>query len=83
VDELGPVGHGLMSAERPEVGDPFMGTQVYTASSGRSGASLRALLPGSPQEIRDTRAQEDTAQVPDPEAYTQMWGPPSASLTWQ
>ena len=27
-----------------------------------------ALLPGSPQEIRDARAQEDTAQVPDLEA---------------
>jgi len=45
-----------------------MGTQVYAASSGRRGASLRALLPGSPQEIRDIRAQEDTAQVPDSEA---------------
>jgi len=67
VDESGPVGHGLMSAERPEVGDPFMRTQVHAASSGRSGASLRALLPDSPQEIRDTRAQEDTTQVLDPE----------------
>jgi len=62
VNESGPVGHVLMLAERPEVGDPFM------ASFGQSGASLRALLPDSPQEIRDTRAQEDTAQVPDPEA---------------
>jgi len=68
VDESGPVGHGLMSAERSEIGDPFMGTQVHAASSSRSGASLRTLLPDSPQEIGDTRAQEDTAQVPDPEA---------------
>jgi len=72
VDESGPVGHGLMLAERPECGYPFMGTQVHAASAGRSGASLRALLPDSPQEIRDTRAQEDTAQVPEAEAYANV-----------
>ena len=72
VDESVPVGHGLMSAEIPEVGDPFMGTRVHVASSGRSGASMRALLPDCPQEIRDTLAKEDTAQVPDPEAYANV-----------
>jgi len=51
------------------VGYPFMGTQVDAASASQSGATtLRALLPDSPQEIRDTRAQQDTAQVPDVEA---------------
>jgi len=45
-----------------------MGTQVDEASAGQSRATaLMALLPNSPQEIRDTRAQKDTAQVPDPE----------------
>ena len=31
-------------------------------------------MPDSPQEIRDTRAQEDAAQIPDPvgEAYTNV-----------
>ena len=57
-----------MSAERPEVGDPFMGTQVHAASSSQSWASLRALLPDSPQEVRDVCTPEDRAQVLDPEA---------------
>jgi len=58
-----------MTAERPKVGYPFMGTQVDAASAGQSGATiLRALLLDSPQDIRDTRAQEDMAQVPDLEA---------------
>jgi len=57
-----------MSAERPEFEDPSMVTS-------QSGASLRAPLPDSPQEIRDSRAQEDTAQVLDPEAetYANVW----------
>ena len=61
-----------MAAERPEA-SPLMGTQVDEASAGQSGATtLRALLPDSPQEFRDTRAHEDTAQVPDPVAFANV-----------
>jgi len=52
-----------------------LGTQVDAARAGqRKATTLRALLPDSPQEIRDTCAQEDMAQVPDPEAeaYTNV-----------
>jgi len=63
----------LMAAKQPKAGYPFMDTQVETASAGQSWATtLRALLPNSPQEVRDTSAQEDTAQVPDPEAFANV-----------
>jgi len=62
-----------MAAEQPESGYPFMDTHVETASASQSGAAtLKALLPDSPQEVRDISAQEDTAQVPDPEAFTNV-----------
>jgi len=72
VDESGPVGHGLVSAGQPGAGVPSLGIQVYAASSGRSAASLRALLPDSPQEVRDVRTQDDQAEVPEAEAYANI-----------
>jgi len=68
VDESGPVGQGLVSAGRPGAGVPSLGTQGYLASSGQSGATLRAKLPDSPQEVRDVHAIEVLGEVQDPEA---------------
>ena len=72
MDESGPVGHslGFMAAEQPEAGYPLTDIRLETASADQSGATtLTALLSDSPQEVRDISAQEDTAQVPDPEAF--------------
>jgi len=57
-----PVGQCLVSAGRPGA------YQEHQASSGRSGATLRALLTEPPQEVRDDRALEDTGEIPDLEA---------------
>ena len=59
-----PVGQSLVLAGRPAAGVPSLGTQEYLASSGRSGASLWALMTDPPQEVIDVRAKE----VPDLEA---------------
>jgi len=75
VDESGPV--GLCRLGDPELGshswEVAWEPNLYAASSGRSGLSLRALLPDPPQEVRDVRAQDDQAEVPDPEAYANVW----------
>jgi len=72
VDESGPVGHGLMSAGRPGV--PFIKSQHHLASSGRSGATLRALLPDSPQKVRDVLSRDNQAEIlyPEAEAYANV-----------
>jgi len=43
-------------------------------SSGRSGATLRALLTEPPQKVRDDRALEDTGEIPDPEGRPMLIG---------
>ena len=62
-----------MAAEQPEAGYLMTDTCSEMVSAGLSGATtLRAPLPDSPQEVRDVGAQEDIAQVQDPEALANV-----------
>jgi len=67
----------------PELGTS-LGTQEDLATSGRSGAALRALLPDPPQEVLDVHTQDDQAEILDPEADAYANVEASTSLqTWQ
>ena len=82
VDQSVPVCQCLVSAGQPgATGVPSLGTQGYLATSGRSWASLRALLTDPPQEGLDVRAQDDQAEVPDPDAEAYANVGASTSLT--
>ena len=62
-----------MAAEQPDAGYPLTDIRLETPSASQSGATTpRSLLPHSPQEVRDISAQEDTAEVPDPEPFTNV-----------
>jgi len=63
VDESVPVDQCLVSAGRPGATQ-----EGHQASSGRSGAALRALLTDLPLEILDVHATEDLGEILDPEA---------------
>ena len=67
-----PVGQCLESAGQPGAGIPSLGTQEDLATSGRSGAALRALLTDPPQEVLDVSTEGDQAEIPEAEAYANV-----------
>ena len=70
-----------MSAGQPRAGVPSLVTlEGHQASSGRSGASLRAPLTDPPQEIIDVRATEDLGEIPEVEAYANVGSTTSLAI---